>query len=60
VIHGIEVIGPLEQIEVLAAQGRVDEVVVSTHRLDPARTETLKTVCLSRNLVNRRMRIAFE
>jgi UDP-GlcNAc:undecaprenyl-phosphate GlcNAc-1-phosphate transferase len=60
VIHGIQVVGSLEQIEILAEQGRVDEVVVSTQRIAPERTETLKSMCLSRNIVNRKMRIAFE
>jgi UDP-GlcNAc:undecaprenyl-phosphate GlcNAc-1-phosphate transferase len=60
VIHGVRVLGPLEQLGELAGSARVDELVISTNRLGAERSEQVARLCATAGLNCRRMRIALE
>ena len=44
-VHGVPVLGSLEQVTPLIASGQVAQVVVSTAALDPARLHALRQIC---------------
>ena len=44
-VHGVPVLGSLEQVAPLIASGQVAQVVVSTATLDPARLHALRQIC---------------
>jgi UDP-GlcNAc:undecaprenyl-phosphate GlcNAc-1-phosphate transferase len=59
-IHGVRVLGALERLGQLVDQERVDEVLVSTAKLDDAHNQLLVEMCKTAGLRYRRMRIALE
>ena len=44
-VHGVPVLGTLDQVSALIASGGVAQVVVATTALSPERLETLSRVC---------------
>ena len=44
-VHGVPVLGSLDQVAPLIASGQVAQVVVSTATLDPARLHALRQIC---------------
>jgi UDP-GlcNAc:undecaprenyl-phosphate/decaprenyl-phosphate GlcNAc-1-phosphate transferase len=60
VIHGVRVLGSLERLVEVAKEQRVDEVVISTAKLEMGRSEQLDAFCRDNGLRARRMRIALE
>jgi UDP-GlcNAc:undecaprenyl-phosphate GlcNAc-1-phosphate transferase len=59
-IHGVRVLGALDRLGQLVDQERVDEVLVSTAKLDDAHNQLLNELCRTSGLTYRRMRIALE
>jgi len=59
-IHGLRVIGALDRLSELNGTEGVDEVVISTAKLDPERFAALTAISLSAGIRTRRMRIALE
>jgi UDP-GlcNAc:undecaprenyl-phosphate GlcNAc-1-phosphate transferase len=60
VIHGVRVLGALDSLGEVVGKERVDEVVVSTSKLDAERNAMLEALCKTQGLRYRRMRIALE
>ena len=60
VIHGLRVLGSVERLGDLANQGRVDEIVISTDKIDSGRTSRLGEMTASQGIRTRRMRIALD
>jgi UDP-GlcNAc:undecaprenyl-phosphate/decaprenyl-phosphate GlcNAc-1-phosphate transferase len=60
VIHGVRVLGSLEQLGELAGRERVEELVIATTKLAPARTQLVEQLCTTAGVHCRRMRIALE
>jgi UDP-GlcNAc:undecaprenyl-phosphate/decaprenyl-phosphate GlcNAc-1-phosphate transferase len=60
VIHGLRVIGPLDRLKDIAGSTAVDEIVVSTSKLDPDRSVALSVISQASGIRMRRMRIALE
>jgi UDP-GlcNAc:undecaprenyl-phosphate GlcNAc-1-phosphate transferase len=60
VIHGVRVLGGLDQLGELAGAERVEEVVISTGKLAAERSAQVAQLCQSAGLPCRRMRIALE
>ena len=60
VIHGLRVLGNLEQLNEMTGNDTVDEVVVSTSKIDPARFAALGLISQRTGIRTRRMRIALE
>jgi UDP-GlcNAc:undecaprenyl-phosphate GlcNAc-1-phosphate transferase len=60
VIHGLRVMGALDRLKDLAGAQSVDEVVVSTAKIEPQRFEALGTLVQSAGIRTRRMRISLE
>lgn len=60
VIHGVRVLGTLDQLYDLAQSQRIDEIVVSARTLQQARESVLASVCERVGISSRRMRIAFD
>jgi UDP-GlcNAc:undecaprenyl-phosphate GlcNAc-1-phosphate transferase len=59
-IHGVRVLGPLERMRELASSERIDELVISTTRIQPQRTQMAADLCQDAGVACRRMRIALE
>jgi UDP-GlcNAc:undecaprenyl-phosphate GlcNAc-1-phosphate transferase len=59
VIHGLRVLGWVERLNEMKA-GRVDEIVISTDKIDPTRAAALGQFTESQGIRTRRMRIALE
>jgi UDP-GlcNAc:undecaprenyl-phosphate GlcNAc-1-phosphate transferase len=59
-IHGVRVLGSLERLVELVGREKVDEVVISTGKLESQRSEQLDVLCREAGLRYRRMRIALE
>jgi UDP-GlcNAc:undecaprenyl-phosphate GlcNAc-1-phosphate transferase len=59
-IHGVRVLGPGEQLPRLLTEERIDEVLISTERMEEERLRWVSEVCGERGLGCRRMRIALE
>jgi UDP-GlcNAc:undecaprenyl-phosphate/decaprenyl-phosphate GlcNAc-1-phosphate transferase len=55
-IHGVRVMGPLEVLK-QQREGEVDELLISTEKLDPARAAELLAISSAIGLRTRRMRI---
>jgi UDP-GlcNAc:undecaprenyl-phosphate GlcNAc-1-phosphate transferase len=60
VIHGVRVLGPPAELSSLIEAQRVEEVVVSTTKVDAVRLEAVAEMCRSSGLGYRRMRIALD
>jgi UDP-GlcNAc:undecaprenyl-phosphate GlcNAc-1-phosphate transferase len=60
VIHGLRVLGPVERLGDLASRGSVDEIVISTDKIDSGRAAMLGQLTESQGIRTRRMRIALE
>ena len=59
-IHGVRVLGPGEHLPHLLTEERIDEVLISTERMEEERLRWVSEVCGERGLGCRRMRIALE
>jgi UDP-GlcNAc:undecaprenyl-phosphate GlcNAc-1-phosphate transferase len=59
-IHGLRVLGALERLSEMAGNDGVEEVVISTSKLDPARFAALTIISQTNGIRTRRMRIALE
>lgn len=59
-IHGVRVLGPVERLEKVLKLQAVDEVLVSTLKIDPERIATLDLLAHDVGMRTRRMRIAFD
>lgn len=60
-IHGLKVIGALDRLsELTGPEGGVEEVVISTSKLDPERFAALSAITQNTGIRTRRMRIALE
>ena len=59
-IHGVRVLGSLDRLGEFAGTEKVDEVVISTAKLNADRSALVTQVCQSAGLNCRRMRIALE
>lgn len=60
IIHGVRVIGPASELVRILAEERIEEVVVSTPRVEQERLVEVERACTTRGLSCRRMRIALE
>jgi UDP-GlcNAc:undecaprenyl-phosphate GlcNAc-1-phosphate transferase len=60
VIHGLRVLGNLERLSEMTGTETVDEVVVSTSKIDPQRFAVLGLISQKTGIRTRRMRIALE
>jgi len=59
-IHGVRVLGAFERLSELAQNEHVDEVVISTVKLDEQRRAALATLCQTAGVACRQMRISLE
>jgi UDP-GlcNAc:undecaprenyl-phosphate GlcNAc-1-phosphate transferase len=59
-IHGLRVLGSLDRLSEMAGQEAVEEVVISTSKLDAARFAALTALSKTSGIRTRRMRIALE
>jgi UDP-GlcNAc:undecaprenyl-phosphate GlcNAc-1-phosphate transferase len=59
-IHGVKVLGPLDKLEELAGREKVEQLVVSTSKLDAERSAQVDQLCAIAGVQCRRMRIALE
>jgi UDP-GlcNAc:undecaprenyl-phosphate GlcNAc-1-phosphate transferase len=59
-IHGLRVLGSLDRLTEMASSDGVEEVVVSTTKLDPERFAALSALAQASGIRMRRMRIALE
>jgi UDP-GlcNAc:undecaprenyl-phosphate GlcNAc-1-phosphate transferase len=60
VIHGLRVFGSVDRLGDLANGGQVDEIVISSDKIDAGRVAALGQVTESQGIRTRRMRIALE
>lgn len=60
VIHGLRVLGNLERLNDMTGSDTIDEVVVSTTKIDPERFAALGLISQRTGIRTRRMRIALE
>jgi len=60
VIHGLRVLGNLERLNEMTGSDTIDEVVVSTTKIDPERFAALGLISQRIGIRTRRMRIALE
>ncbi len=58
--NGVRVIGDFSQLEVLIAAGRVDEVIISTRKLERERRQKLAEACRRQRVKLSQLRIAME
>jgi UDP-GlcNAc:undecaprenyl-phosphate GlcNAc-1-phosphate transferase len=58
--NGVRVIGDFTQLEVLIAAGRVDEVIISTQKLERPRRQKLAEACRKRRAKLSQFKIAME
>jgi UDP-GlcNAc:undecaprenyl-phosphate GlcNAc-1-phosphate transferase len=59
-IHGVRVMGSSDELPRLLVEAQVEEVVVSTDKVDGERHERVARMCTEQGLGCRRVRIAFE
>jgi UDP-GlcNAc:undecaprenyl-phosphate GlcNAc-1-phosphate transferase len=59
-IHGVKVLGPLERLQTLASEQQVDELVISTGKLEAERSEMVSQLCANAGVHCRRMRISLD
>lgn len=59
-IHGVPVVGGADHVDRVAAAMRVDEVVLSTTKVDDERWALVLQACTTRGLGARRMRISLD
>jgi UDP-GlcNAc:undecaprenyl-phosphate GlcNAc-1-phosphate transferase len=59
-IHGVRVLGSIERLAELVDREQVEELVISTSKLESQRSEKLDVLCREAGLRYRRMRIALE
>jgi UDP-GlcNAc:undecaprenyl-phosphate GlcNAc-1-phosphate transferase len=60
VIHGVRVLGSIDQLAALAGSERVEEVVIATNKLAAERTAQVAALCAEAGVACRRLRIALE
>jgi UDP-GlcNAc:undecaprenyl-phosphate GlcNAc-1-phosphate transferase len=60
VIHGVRVLGDSEQIKDLVDVQRIEEIVISSARINEDRSAAVLTLCQQAGVSCRRMRIALE
>jgi len=60
VIHGLRVLGNLDRLSEITGSEAIDEVVVSTSKIDPDRFAALGLISQKAGIRTRRMRIALE
>jgi UDP-GlcNAc:undecaprenyl-phosphate GlcNAc-1-phosphate transferase len=60
VIHGLRVLGSVDRLGDVAARVSVDEVLISTDKIDSGRVTMLGQLSESQGIRTRRMRIAFD
>jgi FlaA1/EpsC-like NDP-sugar epimerase len=58
--NGVRVIGDFSQLEVLIAAGRVDELIISTQKLEQLRRQKLAEACRRRRVTLSQFRTAME
>jgi UDP-GlcNAc:undecaprenyl-phosphate GlcNAc-1-phosphate transferase len=59
-IHGLRVMGAIDRLNDVAGSQHVEEIVISTSKIDPQRYATLGALSQSSGIRTRRMRIALE
>jgi UDP-GlcNAc:undecaprenyl-phosphate GlcNAc-1-phosphate transferase len=59
-IHGVPVLGPLEEIEALFGAHRVDQVVVASRTIPPERLRRLETACAAHGVIVVRASVRLE
>jgi UDP-GlcNAc:undecaprenyl-phosphate GlcNAc-1-phosphate transferase len=60
VIHGLRVLGNLDRLSEITGTESIDEVVISTAKIDPERFAALGLISQKTGIRTRRMRIALE
>ena len=58
--NGVKVIGDFTQLEVLIAAGRIDEIIISTQKLERPRRQKLAEACRKRRVKLSQFKIAME
>ncbi len=58
--NGVKVIGDFSHLEVLIATGRIDEVIISTRKLERVRRQKLADACRKRRVKLSQLRIVLE
>jgi FlaA1/EpsC-like NDP-sugar epimerase len=59
-VHGFPVIGGLDALAKLIAAGRVDDVVISSREIEPARVRHLEGLCSQHGVTLRRIQFTLE
>ena len=59
-IHGVPVLGPLDDLEALLRAHRVEEVVVASRKIPPERLRRLEATCAARGVVVVRASVRLE
>ena len=59
-IHGVSVLGPLDELEALLLTYRVEEVVIASRKIPPERLRRLATTCAGHGVLVRRASVQVE
>jgi FlaA1/EpsC-like NDP-sugar epimerase len=59
-IHGVSVLGPLDELEALLLTYRVEEVVIASRKIPPERLRRLEVTCAGHGVLVRRASVQVE